>query len=83
KKNPGRILDWLGTGLRNTANEIPFDELVKLSFAAAKLPPKGVAANCVVPGEVANVGGISIVREAATAPKVYKDMAKDGLVKCK
>jgi LCP family protein required for cell wall assembly len=83
KKNPGRILDWLGTGLRNTANEIPFDELVKLAFAAAKLPPKGVAANCVVPGEVANVGGISIVREAATAPKVYKDMAKDGLVKCK
>ena len=83
KKNPGRVLDWLGTGLRNTENDIPFEELMKLSLAAADLPPKGVTANCVVPGVVANVGGISIVKEAATAGRVYKDMAKDGLVKCR
>jgi len=83
KQDPGRILDWIGTGLRNTENNIPFEELMALSFAAAKLPSKGVTANCVVPGVIANVGGISIVKEAATAQKVYKDMAKDGLVKCK
>ena len=83
KQDPGRILDWIGTGLRNTENNIPFEELMTLSFAAAKLPSKGVTANCVVPGVIANVGGISIVKEAGTAQKVYKDMAKDGLVKCK
>jgi LCP family protein required for cell wall assembly len=83
KKDPGRVLDWIGAGLRNTENDIPFEELIKLSLAAADLAPKAVTDNCVVPGVVANVGGISIVKEAATAPKVYKDMAKDGLVKCK
>lgn len=83
RKDPGRVLDWLGAGLRNTENDIPFEDLMKLSLAAADLAPKAVTDNCVVPGVVANVGGVSIVKEAATAPKVYKDMAKDGLVKCK
>lgn len=78
-KNQSVVLDWIGTGLSNTDVNIPLDQLMALSFAAGQIPLKNVN-NEVVPGTIGNVGGISVVNVAPGAAKVFKDMAKDGLV---
>ena len=78
-QNPAVVLDWIGTGLRNTSNDIPLDQLLALSFAASQVPTKNVN-NTVVPGTIGTAGAQSIVELAPTANKVFADFAKDGLI---
>jgi polyisoprenyl-teichoic acid--peptidoglycan teichoic acid transferase len=79
KSNPSSVLDWIGVGVQNAENDIPFEELTTMGFAAASVPPKNVN-NQIVPGYVDNVNGISIVRMSSSANKLFKDMAKDGVI---
>ena len=79
KSNPGTVLDWMGVGLQNTENDIPLEDLTTMGFAAAKVPAKNVN-NQVAPGTTAMVGQVSIVRLTSEAYKMFKDMAKDGLI---
>lgn len=77
--NPSAILDWIGTGLQNTQNDIPLDQLIAMAFAAGQIPLKNVN-NTVVPGTVGTAGAQSIVKLAPAANQVFADFAKDGLI---
>lgn len=79
KSNPGAVLNWIGIGVQNAENDIPFEDLTTLGFAAARVPAKNVN-NQIVPGFVDNVNNISIVRMSDSANKLFKDMAKDGVI---
>ena len=79
KSNPSAVLNWIGIGLQNTENDIPLEDLMAMAFAAAQVQPKNIN-NLIVPGTVGNAGGQSIVNLAPTANKLFKDMAKDGVI---
>lgn len=79
RSNPGTVLDWISVGLQNAENDIPIEDLTTMGFAAAQVPANGVN-NQIVPGYVDNVGAVSIVRMSPSATKLFKDMAKDGVI---
>ncbi|MFM8999856.1 MAG: LCP family protein [Actinomycetota bacterium] len=74
----GIVLRYLAAGLRSTQTELPFDELVRLAFTAARTDPTTVQ-NVVVPGSAQMAGETSIVALAAEATVLFADMADDGV----
>lgn len=79
-KDPSRLLDWVGAGLRNMRTDVPIDQLLRLAFTASTLNPKRVA-NVVLPGGTGMAGGTSVVNlEQAALQAIASDLADDGLL---
>lgn len=74
----GALLTYIGAGLRSTQSALPFDQILRLAFAAISVDPATIQ-NVVVPGYAAMEGETSIVRLDESAPTLYADMADDGI----
>lgn len=82
-KDPGRLLTWIGAGLRNARTDIPLDELLALAFTGSTLNPKRIV-NVVLPGFTAMVGETSVVTLDQTALQtISADLGNDGLLQKK
>jgi LCP family protein required for cell wall assembly len=79
RKDPSRMLTWLGAGLRNLQTDVPIDELLSLAFTASTINPKHVV-NVVVPGTIAMSGNQSVVNLTSQAQMIFDDLKNDGLV---
>ncbi|MGZ8600221.1 MAG: LCP family protein [Actinomycetota bacterium] len=80
-KDPGRMLAWIGAGLRNAETDVPLDELLTLAFTGSTLDAKRVV-NIVFPGSVSTAGGLSIVSLDQTALQaISRDLKGDGLIR--
>ncbi|MFM7718885.1 MAG: LCP family protein [Actinomycetota bacterium] len=75
----GSVLTYLAAGLRSTTTSLPFDELLRLAFVAARVDPTMVQ-NVVVPGDAVMEGSSSVVRLDPDAPLLYADLAADGVI---
>ncbi len=79
-KDPSRLLDWVGAGLRNMRTDVPLEELLRLAFTASTLNPKKVA-NVVLPGGTGMAGGTSVVNlDQAALQAIAADLRDDGLL---
>jgi LCP family protein required for cell wall assembly len=79
-KDPSRLLDWVGAGLRNIRTDVPLDQVLRLAFTASTLNPKKVT-NVVLPGGTGMAGGTSVVNLDRTALQaIAADLADDGLL---
>ena len=76
-KDPGRLLAYIGAGMRNVETSMSFDEVIDLAFTAIAVNPQQVV-NLVVPGTTGAVGTKSVVLIGAAADAIYADLAKDG-----
>lgn len=78
RKDPSRLLAWIGAGARNMDSDIPIEELVELAFGVTGLKAKHVQ-NVVLPGGTGTVGGKSIVTlSMSTARRIFADAKVDG-----
>jgi LCP family protein required for cell wall assembly len=81
RKNPGRLLTWIAAGVRNMDTDLPVDELVDLAFAARRIRFRHVR-NVVLPGGIANVGGLSVVQlSMGSARAIFRDARADGALR--
>lgn len=79
-KDPSRLLDWVGAGMRNVRTDVPLDQLLRLAFTASTLNPRKVT-NIVLPGATGMAGGTSVVNLDGTALRaIASDLADDGLL---
>lgn len=79
-KDPSRLLDWIGAGLRNMRTDVPLEQVLRLGFTASTLNPKKVT-NIVLPGGTAMAGSTSVVELDRTALQaIASDLADDGLL---
>jgi polyisoprenyl-teichoic acid--peptidoglycan teichoic acid transferase len=80
-KDPGRMLIWLSSFLRNAQTTVALDDLMDLAFTATAIAPKQVV-NAVFPGGVAMVGTMSVVTLNEEAVQtISRDLENDGLIK--
>ena len=75
--DPGRLLAYIGAGMRNMQTSLSLDEAIDFAFTALSVNPKQVV-NVVVPGNTAMEGTKSVVLISSTANAIYADLAKDG-----
>jgi polyisoprenyl-teichoic acid--peptidoglycan teichoic acid transferase len=79
-KDPARLFDWVGAGLRNVRTDVPLDQVMNLAFTASVLNAKKVQ-NMVVPGSTGMAGNESIVNlDQAALQAIANDMKPDGIV---
>ncbi len=78
-KDPTRLYDWLGAGLRTVQTTVPIDELIKLAGLAQSIPATRVT-NLVAMGTSAMNGTQSIVNLSPDNQALWQDMAKDGYI---
>jgi LCP family protein required for cell wall assembly len=79
RKDPSRLFNWIGAGLRNVDAEAPVDEVLALAFTCTAITPKRVV-NLVVPGGIGTVGSTSVVNLSSKAGAIFADLKKDGIV---
>lgn len=80
-KDPSRLLDWVGAGLRNMRTDVPLDQLLRLAFTASTLNPRKVT-NIVLPGGIGMAGGTSVVNlDQAALQAIAADLRDDGLLR--
>jgi LCP family protein required for cell wall assembly len=79
QKDPASMLTWIGAGLRNSATDVPLDELVTLAFTVSRIPATNVK-NLVVPGGSGFVGSKSVVFIGGGAGSIYANLRDDGLI---
>lgn len=79
RKDPSRLLTWIGAGLRNLQTDVPIDQLLSLAFTASTINPKHVV-NVVVPGSISMSGNQSIVNISSAGSAIFEDLAKDGVL---
>lgn len=78
RQDPGRLLTWVGAGMRNLDTNLPVGEVVDLALGVTNLRLQRVR-NVVFPGGTGSVGGSSVVFLAmSTARRVVADAEKDG-----
>jgi polyisoprenyl-teichoic acid--peptidoglycan teichoic acid transferase len=78
-KDPTRLYDWLGAGLRTVQTTVPIDELIKLAGLAQSIPATRVT-NLVALGVSDFVGTQSIVRLSPDNAALWQDLAQDGYI---
>jgi LCP family protein required for cell wall assembly len=78
-KDPKRLYDWLGAGLRTVQTTVPIDELIKLAGLAQSIPATRVT-NLVAIGTSAMQGTQSIVNLSPDNQALWQDLAKDGYI---
>lgn len=81
RKDPGRLLTWIGAGTRNMATDVPIGELIELAFDATQVRVEAVR-NVVLPGGTATIGGSSVVTlSMSTARRIFADAKADGALR--
>lgn len=76
RRNPGRLLTWIGAGARSIQTDLSVGELTDLAFAA--LSVRGVR-NVVLPGGTGSAGGASVVfLSMSRARAIFTDAERDG-----
>jgi LCP family protein required for cell wall assembly len=81
RRQPARLLAWVGAGTRNLRTDLPIGELLDLVFAAARVLP-GDVRNVVLPGRAGSVGSTSVVfLSIATARRIVADAERDGALR--
>jgi LCP family protein required for cell wall assembly len=78
-KDPTRLYDWLGAGLRTVQTTVPIDELMKLAGLAQSIPATRVT-NLVALGQSDILGTQSIVRLSPDNQALWQDLAQDGYI---
>ena len=78
-KDPTRLYDWLGAGLRTVQTTVPIDELIKLAGLAQSIPATRVT-NLVALGTPLMQGTQSIVDLSPDNQALWQDLAKDGYI---
>jgi LCP family protein required for cell wall assembly len=78
-KDPGVLLTWIATGVRNVQTDLSISRLVQLAFTALSIGP-GHVTNRIVPAGTGNIGGASVVFISPSAHQLYADMRRDGLI---
>jgi LCP family protein required for cell wall assembly len=80
-KDPGRMLIWLSSFLRNAQTTLALDDLMDLAFTATAIAPKRVV-NAVFPGGNGFVGNMSVVNlDQEVLQTISRDLEDDGLIK--
>jgi LCP family protein required for cell wall assembly len=80
-KDPGRMLAWIGAGLRNAQTDVPLDQLMTLAFTGSTLSPKRIV-NVVIPGSNGMAGNISVVNlNQEVLQAISTDLKNDGLLR--
>jgi LCP family protein required for cell wall assembly len=80
-KDPGRMLAWIGAGLRNATTDVPLEQLMSLAFMGSRIVAKRVV-NVVLPGGTGMAGDTSIVTlDQTVLQAISKDLAGDGLLR--
>jgi LCP family protein required for cell wall assembly len=80
-KDPSRVFDYVGAGLRNVRTDVPFDQVLALAFTASTLNANK-AQNMVLPGSTGMAGNTSVVNlDQAALQAISADMADDAIVK--
>lgn len=81
RKEPSRLLTWIGAGMRNMNTDLPMSELIDLAMGVTSLQPTHVL-NVVFPGGTGSVGGSSVVFLAmSTARRIVADARVDGALR--
>jgi LCP family protein required for cell wall assembly len=81
RKDPTRLLAWIGAGMRNLHTDIPVTELIDLAFGVTGLREKDVL-NVVLPGGTGTIAGKSVVTlSMSTARRIFADAAADGALR--
>ncbi len=79
-QDQGRLLEWIGAGMRSLRTDVPLDQVLALAFTASALNPKKVV-NIVLPGTTGMAGETSIVNlNQTTLQAIATDLQDDGLV---
>ena len=79
RRDPSRLLTWIGAGLRNIETDLSLEEVLDLAFTAAAVDASKVT-NDVVPGTIDTIGDQSVVVITGAADEIYADMKPDGLI---
>lgn len=79
RKDPARVLVWIGGGLRNLRTDLPISELLDLAFTVSRIPV-GKVTNRVVPGGTGFAGSSSVVFLSGSAGAMYANLRGDGLL---
>jgi LCP family protein required for cell wall assembly len=81
RREPARLLAWLGAGARNLRTDLRIGELLDLVFAAARVRPAQVR-NVVLPGRAGSIGSTSVVFvPMSTARRIVGDAERDGALR--
>lgn len=79
RKDPSRLLVWMGAGMRNVQTDLSIDEVLDFFFFVASVNPTKVR-NEVVPARGGTVGDQSVVFILDSADALYADMKLDGVL---
>lgn len=81
RKDPGRLLVWVGAGMRHMDTDLPVGEVIELALGVTDIKSKHVR-NIVFPGGTGNVGGSSVVfLSMSTARRIVADARQDGALR--
>jgi LCP family protein required for cell wall assembly len=78
-KDPSRLYQWLGAGLRNVETTLPIDELIKLAGLSADITSARVT-NLVALGTSGMSGSESIVNLSPDNQALWQDLNQDGYI---
>jgi polyisoprenyl-teichoic acid--peptidoglycan teichoic acid transferase len=78
-ENPGRLLVWMGAGMRNVQTDLPIEQILDFFFFVATVNPSGVK-SVTLQGGVGFAGDKSVVFISDSANALYADMRQDGVL---
>lgn len=81
RRDPARLLTWIGAGMRNMDTDLSVPHVVQLAFGVAGVRMRDVR-NVVLPGGTGSIGGKSVViLSMATARRIFADAKVDGALR--
>jgi hypothetical protein len=78
-RDPARLVPWLLAAARYVRTDLSLSQMATLLLAASTFRP-GRVRNTVVSGSGAAANGQSIVRLGSGAQRVFRDVARDGIL---
>ena len=79
RRDPLTLYRWMAAGFQNLQTDLALGEMFDLAMAALSIDPSRVR-NRVVSGGGGTVGGQSVVRLGAEAQRLFRDLARDGML---
>jgi LCP family protein required for cell wall assembly len=81
RRDPARLLTWIGAGMRNMSTDLSVPQLVQLAFSVTGVRMRDVR-NLVLPGGGGSIGGKSVVfLSMGTARRIFADAKVDGALR--
>jgi LCP family protein required for cell wall assembly len=79
RRDPLTLYRWVAAGFQHLRTDLGLGEMFDLALAALSIDPSRVR-NRVVSGGGGTVGGQSVVRLGAEAQRLFRDLARDGML---